>query len=300
VTFVFICIGHACGPRKEAVKGVHHDKVRANVEFILAAVAKARADKQHLILANRRFRLQKGLAYSFGKQKTAAEASALASNCLMVEVAGHHLSQLQASENLGDLVLATKLMSCLRSMKVSKRELAQEIVIEDVIEKLAKHAEGAIDDSVFDKCAEAATALLSLSPEPAQALLAHIAELRAANAELQAMAQLNAVMDWFKEQGLTTVGGVDKRGNFAFGPYPGTNGSFDIERHGLKAFELAEAWALNPYADMARVTAILDYLQSKFPEHLCASHPLLLAYEELNARLAASPVPAVKDRAKLL
>ena len=114
------------------------------------------------------------------------------------------------------------------------------------------------------------------------------------------MEQLNAVMDWFKEQGLTTVGGVDKRGNFAFGPYPGTNGSFDIERHGPKAFELAEAWALNPYADMARVTAILDYLQKRLPERLDQSHPLLVANEKLKARLAASPVPAVKDRAKLL
>ena len=300
VTFVFICISHACGPQKEAVKGVHHDKVRANVEFILAAVAKARADEKHLILADRHFRLQEGLAYSFGKQKTAAEASALASNCLMVEVALHHLTQLQASENLGDLVLAAKLISCLRSMKVSKSELAEQIVIEAVIEKLAKHAEGAIDDSVFDQCAEAATALLSVSPEPAHALLFPIAELRAANAELRAMGQLNAVMDWFKEQGLTTVGGVDKRGNFAFGPYPGTNGSFDIERHGPKAFELAEAWALNPYADMARVTAILDYLQKRLPERLDQSHPLLVANEKLKARLAASPVPAVKDRAKLL
>jgi hypothetical protein len=51
---------------------------------------------------------------------------------------------------------------------------------------------------------------------------------------------------------------------------------------------------------MARVTAILDYLQRKFPERLDPSHPLLLANEKLKATLAASPVPAVKDRAKLL
>jgi hypothetical protein len=73
-----------------------------------------------------------------------------------------------------------------------------------------------------------------------------------------------------------------------------------LEQSWVSIYIKREAWALNPYADMARVTAILDYLQRKFPEHLDPSHPLLLAYEELKATLAASPVPAVKDRAKLL
>jgi hypothetical protein len=171
--------------------------------------------------------------------------------------------------------------------------------IDDIIQKLGAHAEQTLEDWVFDQCAEVATSLLSLAPEAARALLVHIAELQAVHiAELQAMAKLNAVMDWFNAQGLTTIGGVgvDNRGDFAFGPYPGMN-----EAQKLKAVELAEAWALNPFGEMARVKAILDYVkdrsQNASPEHVEALH---LRYEEMKARLAASPVPAVKDRAKLL
>jgi hypothetical protein len=294
--FVSQCMTKQFGPPKQLFHDVHRNKVRENVETILA---KAEAEKEHEIKYRRNRTIELGLAKLFGlsrwEEETAADAKSLASARLMVEVAIHHLSQLRTTEDLADLALGAKLMTCLGSLKIAKEAVAEHLEVDDIIQKLEKHAEGAIDDSVFDKCAEVATLLLPVSPEQAQALLAHIAEM-------QAMTKLNAVMEWIKKTGLTTIGGVgkDNRGDFAFGPYPPKNRSFDIERHGAKAFELAEAWALNPYADMARVTAILDYLQRKFPEHLDPSHPLLLAYEELKATLAASPVPAVKDRAKLL
>jgi hypothetical protein len=293
--FVSRCMTQACGSSR-AVKSVHRDQVKANVQLILA---KVKSGKELLKFGGYEFLLEKGLAHSFGRlAESIDEASSLASSCLMYEVAIHHLRQLGNSDELGDLVLTARLVSCLLSQKISKYTLMGHLDSDDIIEKLGKHAEGALEDSVFDQCAEVATSLLSLAPEAAQALLDRIPELRTANA---AMAKLNAAMDWFKDQGLTTIGGVENRGSFAFGPYPGKSGSFDIKLHGPKAVELATAWLLNPYGDVARAKAILDYVKDKAqylaPEDM---KPLHEAYETMKAELDASPVPEVKARAELL
>jgi hypothetical protein len=226
--FVSDCMTEAFGAPNQAVKSYHRDKVAANVEIICA---KAQAEKEHLAFRDPGFRLRDGLVAIFLETPTLTSASF----CLMVEVAIHHKSQLRASDDLGDLALAARLVNCLRSLKIPKRELAEFVEVDRIIQKLGKHAEGAFEScdwSVLDQCAEVATSLLSVSPEQAQAFLVQIS-----------MAKLERVMKWFEDQGLTTIGGVASHGSFAFGPRPGETASFDFEQHGDNAIELAEAWA---------------------------------------------------------